>query len=52
MVALVSLGLWLGVALAGKMVGIYGDDLRQEDDPFHPQNQASTRSPILYSGTR
>ena len=37
LVACVSLGLWLGVALAGKMVGIYGDDLRQEDDPFHTQ---------------
>lgn len=35
LVACVSLGLWLGVALAGKMIGIYGDDLRQEPDPFH-----------------
>ena len=52
MVAAVSLGLWLGVALAGKMVGIYGDDLRREDDPFHTQKQASARSPIWNSATR
>jgi hypothetical protein len=52
MVAFVSLGLWLGVALAGKMVGIYGDDLRQEDDPFHTQKQASARSPIWNRATR
>jgi len=32
-VACVSLGLWIGVALAGKMVGIYGDDLRKEGTP-------------------
>jgi hypothetical protein len=34
LVACVSLGLWIGVALAGKMVGIYGDDLRKEGEPF------------------
>jgi hypothetical protein len=51
-VACLSLSLWLGVALAGKMIGIYGDDLRQEDDPFHTQNQASARSPILNRATR
>jgi hypothetical protein len=28
-VACVSLFLWIAVALAGKMIGIYGDDLRQ-----------------------
>jgi uncharacterized protein DUF6644 len=33
-VACVSLALWIGVALAGKMIGIYGDDLRQEEEPF------------------
>jgi hypothetical protein len=33
LVACVSLGLWIGVALAGKMVGIYGDDLRKEGTP-------------------
>ena len=33
-VACVSLTLWIGVALAGKMIGIYGDDLRQENEPF------------------
>jgi hypothetical protein len=33
-VACVSLGLWIGVALAGKMIGIYGDDLRQDPEPF------------------
>ena len=30
-VACVSLTLWIGVALAGKMIGIYGDDLRRYD---------------------
>lgn len=34
LVACVSLGLWIGVALAGKMIGIYGDDLRKTDDAF------------------
>ena len=34
LVACVSLGLWLAVALAGKMVGIYGDDLRKDPPPF------------------
>jgi hypothetical protein len=55
-VACLSLGLWLAVALAGKMIGIYGDDLRQEDDPFHSQSftqpNASEHSPILNSATR
>jgi hypothetical protein len=55
-VACLSLGLWLGVALTGKMIGIYGDDLRQEDDPFHEravtQLGASGHSPILNSATR
>jgi hypothetical protein len=37
LVACVSLGLWLGVALAGKMIGIYGDDLRQVDEPLQLQ---------------
>jgi hypothetical protein len=32
-VASVSLALWIAVALAGKMVGIYGDDLRKEGTP-------------------
>jgi hypothetical protein len=27
-VACVSLALWIGIALAGKLIGIYGDDLR------------------------
>jgi hypothetical protein len=31
-VACVSLALWVSVALAGKMIGIYGDDLRQLSD--------------------
>ncbi len=35
-IALASFVLWIGVALSGKMIGIYGDDLRQEVDPFHP----------------
>jgi hypothetical protein len=34
--AAASFVLWIGVALAGKLIGIYGDDLRQQDDPFHP----------------
>jgi hypothetical protein len=34
LVAAVSLALWLGVAVAGKMIGIYGDDLRTEPPPF------------------
>lgn len=34
LVACVSLGLWIAVALAGKMVGIYGDDLRKDPPPF------------------
>jgi len=33
-VACISLLLWLGVAISGKMIGIYGDDLRTEKDPF------------------
>jgi hypothetical protein len=33
-VACVSLGLWISVALAGKMIGIYGDDLRVDPAPF------------------
>jgi uncharacterized protein DUF6644 len=41
-VACVSLGLWIGIALAGKMIGIYGDDLRQENEPFQ----------VRLSGTR
>jgi len=52
LVACVSLVLWVSVALTGKMVGIYGDDLRQEDDPFHTRKQAPELSPILNSGTR
>jgi hypothetical protein len=51
-VACLSLGLWLGVALAGKMVGIYGDDLRKEEDPFHTQQTTSEHSPIMNSATR
>jgi hypothetical protein len=36
-----SLSLWLSVALAGKMMGIYGDDLRQEQDPFRARSDSS-----------
>lgn len=32
-VAVISLVLWVGVALAGKMIGIYGDDLRKLGEP-------------------
>jgi hypothetical protein len=39
-VACISLGLWISVALAGKMIGIYGDDLREEDEPFQVYNAA------------
>ena len=35
-IATASFVLWIGVALSGKMIGIYGDDLRREVDPFHP----------------
>ena len=35
LVACLSLALWIGVALSGKMIGIYGDDLREENEPFH-----------------
>jgi hypothetical protein len=34
LVACMSLGLWIAVALAGKMIGIYGDDLRKDPAPF------------------
>jgi hypothetical protein len=34
LVACISLALWLAVALAGKMIGIYGDDLRVDPPPF------------------
>jgi hypothetical protein len=34
LVACISLGLWVGVALAGKMIGIYGDDMRRDPPPF------------------
>jgi hypothetical protein len=34
LVAGLSLALWVGVAISGKMIGIYGDDLRKEPAPF------------------
>jgi hypothetical protein len=34
LVACMSLVLWLAVALSGKMIGIYGDDLRVDPPPF------------------
>jgi hypothetical protein len=40
LVACVSLGLWIAVALAGKMIGIYGDDLRKDPAPFQAQRRA------------
>ena len=56
LVACLSLALWLSVALAGKMVGIYGDDLREEKDPFRvsrphksPQRAAGCRIDPLVS---
>ena len=33
--ACVSLALWTGVALAAKLIGIFGDDLRQQARLFH-----------------
>jgi len=42
-VACLSLALWIGVALSGKLIGIYGDDLREEQDPFHEQRSSSGR---------
>lgn len=32
-VAVISLVLWISVALAGKLIGIYGDDLRKPGEP-------------------
>lgn len=45
LVGLVSLGLWISVALAGKMIGIYGDDLRNENSPFELSRQGIERHP-------
>jgi hypothetical protein len=52
-VACVSLGLWIAVALAGKMIGIYGDDLRVEPAPFQVRLYANspTASLSVRSGT-
>ena len=51
LVACVSLALWIGVALAGKMIGIYGDDLRKEGEPFQlvlrGADDRSLSSPLL-----
>jgi len=49
LVACVSLVLWIAVALAGKMIGIYGDDLRKDPAPFQvrlsaPQNAGHTKT--------
>jgi hypothetical protein len=46
-VACLSLTLWIGVALAGKMIGIYGDDLREDRDPFHPDRNSFGHAMIL-----
>jgi hypothetical protein len=43
LVACVSLGLWIGVALSGKMIGIYGDDLRNDSAPFQAALRKGTR---------
>jgi hypothetical protein len=34
LVACLSLALWVSVALTGKMIGIYGDDMRKDPPPF------------------
>src|SRR5215469_16732825 len=34
--AAASLALWLGVAISGKFIALYGDDLRNINDSFHP----------------
>lgn len=44
LVACVSLGLWISVALAGKMIGIYGDDLRKVGTPFDARAASSQRA--------
>jgi hypothetical protein len=44
-VACVSLGLWIAVALAGKMIGIYGDDLRKDPAPFQVRLSAPPHRP-------
>ncbi len=46
LVAFVSLGLWIGVALSGKMIGIYGDDLRKVGTPFESGADFSGRVPL------
>jgi len=50
LVACVSLGLWIAVALAGKMIGIYGDDLRKDPPPFQADNSAERPIPAETKG--
>lgn len=45
-VAVISLVLWISVALAGKMIGIYGDDLRQPGEPVDLAAAATSRTAI------
>jgi hypothetical protein len=49
LVAFVSLVLWIGVALMGKMIGIYGDDLRKENEPFQVQKCRPVSSQTVFS---
>jgi hypothetical protein len=47
-----SIALWLAVALAGKMIGIYGDDLRAEPAPFRVRMIHSVGQTVLASTGR
>jgi hypothetical protein len=49
LVGSVSIALWLAVALAGKMIGIYGDDLRVEPPPFRVGIDYSAGRDVLAS---
>jgi hypothetical protein len=56
LVACVSLGLWIAVALAGKMIGIYGDDLRKDPAPFQvllpvPMQRPAVTAPAAGANT-
>jgi hypothetical protein len=46
LVASISLALWIGIAIAGKMIGIYGDDLRREPPPFQVRISDTGASPL------
>jgi len=49
LVAGLSLALWFGVAISGKMIGIYGDDLRREPPPFQVRTLIKN-APLMADG--